>query len=87
MPKGKFAIGEYELVVKRSRAGRGLFTLGPIERGRCVVEYTGRVLSEAEMYTNNSKYLFGISEKKTIDGRERPTPRVTSIIPADRIAK
>ena len=69
MPKGKFAIGEYELVVKRSRAGRGLFTLGPIERGRCVVEYTGRVLSEAEMYTNNSKYLFGISEKKTIDGR------------------
>jgi SET domain-containing protein len=69
MPKRKFAIGEYDLTVKRSRAGRGLFTTGPIERGRCVVEYTGRVLSEAETYTNNSKYLFAISDNKMIDGR------------------
>src|SRR5665213_3462439 len=71
MAKRKFAIAKYELVVRRSRTGRGLFTVDPIERGRCIVEYTGRVLSEAEEYTSNSKYLFAVNKRKTIDGREK----------------
>jgi hypothetical protein len=71
MAKGKFAIGDYQLAVRRSRTGRGLFTVGPIEKGRCVVEYTGRVLSEAETYTSRSKYLFAVSTRKTIDGRAK----------------
>ena len=72
MAKRKFAIGEFELVVsRRSRTGRGLFTVDPIERGRCIVEYTGRVLSEAEEYTSNSKYLFAVNKRKTIDGRKK----------------
>ncbi len=69
MPKGKFAIGEHDLAAKRSHAGVGLFTFSPIKKGSCVVEYTGRALSESEMCTNNSKYLFAISDKKMIDGR------------------
>jgi SET domain-containing protein len=71
MPKGKFSIGEHELVVKRSRAGLGLFAFSPIKKGSCVIEYTGRVLSEEETQTNKSKYLFAISDKKMIDGRAR----------------
>jgi SET domain-containing protein len=69
MSKRKFAIGEHDLAAKRSSAGLGLFTFSPIKKGCCVVEYTGRVLSQEEMYTNNSKYLFAISDKKMIDGR------------------
>jgi SET domain-containing protein len=71
MAKRKFAIGQHVLVVRRSRTGRGLFTADPIEKRRCVVEYTGRVLSEAEMYASKSKYLFAINERKTIDGWEK----------------
>lgn len=36
-----------------------------------MVEYTGRVLSEEEKCTNKSKYLFAISDKKMIDGRDK----------------
>ena len=71
MPKGKFAIGPHTLVVRRSRVGRGLFTADPIERGRCVVEYTGRRISEAAMRVSRGKYLFRISERETIDGWQR----------------
>jgi SET domain-containing protein len=69
--KRKFAIAEYTLVVRRSRSGRGLFTAGPIAKGRCIVEYTGRALSEAETYVSKSKYLFAVNQRKTIDGWEK----------------
>ena len=71
MAKRSFATGEYTLMVRRSRTGRGLFTGDPIEKGQCIVEYTGRALSEAEMYASKSKYLFAISQTKTIDGWEK----------------
>jgi len=71
MAKGKFTTGKYDLVVRRSRTGRGLFTLDPIESRQCIVEYTGRILSEAEEYTSKSKYLFAVNKTKTIDGREK----------------
>ncbi len=69
MAKIKFDVGQYEFRVKRSRTGLGLFTADPIARGRCVVEYTGCVLSKEEEYTSNSKYLFEVNRNKTIDGR------------------
>jgi SET domain-containing protein len=55
-------------VVKRASAGRGLFTLESIARGACIAEYTGRTLKEAEWDTSRSRYLFKVTEKKTIDG-------------------
>jgi SET domain-containing protein len=70
MAKRSFAASKYGLVVRRSRTGRRLFTADPIGIGRCIVEYTGRALSEAEMYASRSKYLFAISRTKTIDGWE-----------------
>ena len=67
----KYEPGDYDLSVRRSSAGLGLFTNDSIERGKCVVEYYGRVLSEEEERTSRSKYLFEVSATKTIDGTER----------------
>lgn len=67
----KYTPGEFDLIVRRSYAGLGLVTGGPIPKGACVVEYWGRELSADEENTSNSKYLFAINEKKTIDGAPR----------------
>lgn len=67
--KGKYVPGAWQLSVKRSNAGLGLFAGTVIPKGACVIEYTGRVLSEAETEHSRSKYLFEISKKKTIDGK------------------
>lgn len=64
-------IGKYSIKVKRSKAGLGLFALENIPKGKFIIEYFGRELSETEKYTSNSKYLFEISPKKTIDGTIR----------------
>ncbi|MDO8518120.1 MAG: SET domain-containing protein-lysine N-methyltransferase [bacterium] len=61
----------FDLRVKRSRAGLGLFTMEPIKKGACIVEYTGRRLSTKEHYTSRSKYIFIVSDRKRIDGAVR----------------
>ena len=58
-------------MVKRASAGRGLFALEGIARGACIAEYTGRTLKEAEWNTSRSRYLFKVTEKKTIDGSNK----------------
>jgi uncharacterized protein len=68
MKTSKFIPGKFRLAVKRASAGRGLFTLESIAKGACIAEYTGRTLKEAEWNTSRSRYLFKITEKKTIDG-------------------
>ena len=68
MHKSKFTIGAHRLTVRRSRTGRGLFSSRPIKKGTRLVEYTGRLLSDAECYTSRSKYLFAINDEKMIDG-------------------
>lgn len=62
---------DFTLKVFRSSAGLGLQTRSPIRKGLCVVEYVGRTLSTQEEYTSNSKYLFEVSSRKTIDGAAR----------------
>lgn len=71
MRKTKYEPVGYKLLVKRSIAGLGLFAGEPIKKGTCIIEYVGRVISEAEEYTSRSKYLFSINSKKTIDGQDR----------------
>ena len=68
---GKFTPGGYALRIGRSITGVGLFAMEPIEKGKCIVEYTGRRVSKKEEYESNSKYLFEISKTKTIDGRSK----------------
>ena len=59
------------LQVKRSSAGLGLFATRPFKKGERIIEYFGLVIPKEEEYTSNSKYLFEVNSKKTIDGTQR----------------
>jgi len=67
--KSKFTPGGYDLRVKRSSAGLGLFAGEAIPKGKCVIEYVGRIISKEEEYSSKSKYLFEVNKNKTIDGK------------------
>ncbi len=69
--RGKYEPGGYDLRVKRSAAGLGLFAGEDIPKGVCVIEYVGKDISEEEAYTSKSKYLFEITKKRTIDGKPK----------------
>ena len=71
MTKKKYTPGGFDLAVKKARAGRGLFARETIPKGVCVIEYTGRTLSEKEELTSRSRYLFEVTKKKTIDGWDK----------------
>ena len=71
MARKKYEPGNYDLQVKRSSAGLGLFAGEDIPKGVCVIEYVGRVISEEEERTSRSKYLFSVTKKKTIDGKPK----------------
>ena len=59
------------VVVKRSRAGLGLFAARPFKKSERIIEYFGRTITNAETYTSRSKYLFAVHSRKTIDGMTR----------------
>jgi uncharacterized protein len=67
----KFTPGDFDLRVRRSSAGLGLFTESAIPKGACIIEYVGREVSKEESETSKSKYLFEISKSKTIDGKPK----------------
>ena len=69
--KSKFDVGSFDLRVKRSRAGLGLFTFSPIKKGECVIEYKGPILTKTQEDASNSLYLFQVTKKVTIDGAVR----------------
>lgn len=57
--------------VGRSSAGLGLFATRAYKKGDRIIEYFGRTISPAEEYSSNSKYLFEVNKRKTIDGTTR----------------
>lgn len=67
----KYVPGDFILTPKRSSAGIGLFAGQDIPKNSCVIEYVGREVPEAEQYTNNSRYLFGIGSKRMVDGKPK----------------
>ena len=69
--KGKFVPGDFSLRVMRSRAGLGLYAGEDIPKGKCIIEYVGRVISKEEETTSRSKYLFEVNKNKTLDGKPR----------------
>jgi SET domain-containing protein len=64
----RFVPGAYDLAIRRSRTGRGLFTRESIPRGTCIIEYTGRPATEAQIKADTGKYLFETSPTTVIDG-------------------
>lgn len=57
------------VIVRRAKAGLGLFATRSYKKGERVIEYIGREISEDEAYSSKSKYLFEVTKKKTIDGK------------------
>jgi SET domain-containing protein len=69
--KSKYEPSGHSVKVKRSSAGLGLFAAEEIPKGVCMIEYVGKDITGPEEYTSNSKYLFEIHSRMTIDGRAR----------------
>jgi uncharacterized protein len=65
---GKYTVGKYALRVGRARTGRGVFACEDIPKGACILEYTGRKVTEKEMSSDRGKYLFWVSDTKMING-------------------
>lgn len=58
----------FDLFIKRSRIGRGLFTGEKISKGSCVIEYIGKPATPAQIKANTGKFLFWTGRGKMIDG-------------------
>jgi len=71
MPRKSYIPGEFDLIVRRSKTGLGLFAESEIPKGACVIEYTGVQISREQEEKSRSKYLFEIHTRKTIDGAPR----------------
>jgi hypothetical protein len=66
------ARGKYKFAIKRTAHGLGLFTLGPIARGKRIIEYTGPLVTDEYVDKKaNGKYFFGVNSKWSIDGTPR----------------
>ena len=71
MASRKYTPGHFDLRVKRSVSGLGLFTFERIKKGACIIEYTGKILTKAQEEASNSLYLFDAGGGVTIDGSPR----------------
>ena len=71
MARKSYIPGDFELVVKRSATGLGLFAESEIPKNACIIEYTGVQISKEQEEKSRSKYLFEIHARKTIDGAPR----------------
>jgi len=60
-----------EFQVKRSSAGLGLFSTIEFEKGDFIIEYSGEHISHDEADERGGKYLFTLTDKIVIDGKER----------------
>jgi SET domain-containing protein len=70
----KYTPRGHRLSVRRSLAGKGLFTEEDIPKGVCVIEYTGRILHGADAEGRGGRYLFEVDARTTIDGNVPSNP-------------
>lgn len=61
----------FELRVRRSAAGLGLFTVENIPKGRFVIEYWGKLMRDQDAQKIGGRYLFELENGKTIEGSTR----------------
>jgi SET domain-containing protein len=57
--------------VGRSVSGFGLFATGPFAKGEFIAEYWGRRIPNHEADKLNTKYMFELNSRWTIDGANR----------------
>jgi uncharacterized protein len=63
--------GKYRFAIRRTRTGLGFFALEPIPANKRIIEYTGPIISNAEVDKRRGKYFFGLNSKWSIDGSPR----------------
>jgi hypothetical protein len=61
----------HHLRIGRTKTGLGLFARVPIKKGRFIVAYSGRKIRTDTADDINSRYLFEINSRWTIDGSTR----------------
>jgi uncharacterized protein len=71
MARLSYKPGDFDLVVRRSKTGLGLFAENEIPKGSCIIEYFGPQLTPEQEEKSRSKYLFEVHSRKTIDGALR----------------
>jgi uncharacterized protein len=59
------------LRIGRSKAGLGLFACAPIKKGQFIIRYIGRKIRTEITEDLDTRYLFEINERWTIDGSSR----------------
>jgi SET domain-containing protein len=59
------------LRIGRSKSGLGLFTRVPIKKGQFIIRYTGKKIPTKVTDDLDTRYLFEINERWTIDGASR----------------
>jgi SET domain-containing protein len=59
------------LRVGRARAGLGLFARVPIKKGRFIIRYTGRKIRTETADELDTRYMFEINTRWTIEGSSR----------------
>lgn len=62
----KYTLGNFKLKVKKSKTGKGLYTLEDIPKGKCIIEYFGKIVPND--HNVHLKYLFEVGKGVTIDG-------------------
>lgn len=62
---------KYNLKVKRGTSGLGVFALEDIPRGRFIIEYWGKVMSDDAAQYVGGRYLFELGNGKTVNGANR----------------
>lgn len=61
----------HHYALRRTPTGLGLFTLLVIPSGKRIIEYTGPIISAAEVERKGGKYLFEIDGERAVDGSSR----------------
>jgi uncharacterized protein len=59
------------LRIARAKTGLGLFAQVPIRKGQFIIRYTGRKIRTETVDDLDTRYLFEINERWTIDGASR----------------
>ena len=59
------------LRIGRSKAGLGLFARVPIKKGQFIIRYIGRKIRTETTEDLDTRYLFEVNERWTIDGSNR----------------
>lgn len=62
---------QFPIKVRRGTSGFGLFAGVEITRGRFIVEYWGRLVTNDEAEYIGGRYLFDLQNGKTLDGSSR----------------